>query len=137
LKKIIGIISLLLLLIGTHAQIRDNFRYKSLELESDTIKLDSLSIIPGTIKLTSNGSQLDSSQYTINCVKSLLILKDLSTVSTIQISYKVFPFDYSKPVFHKGKSLLEKDPDSTGYNYVMSYDNASNYEFENTKLSLY
>jgi hypothetical protein len=73
---------------------------------SDTIKIDTVSIIPGSLNILYKNQKIDSSFYKINYYKSLLIFKDLKTLpfNEIEINYRVFPIDLSKVYFHKAKT---------------------------------
>lgn len=114
-KKILLFALLLLSAVG-FAQSFGNNRTKLFSANSDTLKLDSLSLVPGTIKLySSNGSLLDTSFYKINYADGLIIFdrqklaeKNINTDS-ITSSYKTFPYLFSKETKHKDKNRKKAD----------------------------
>jgi hypothetical protein len=94
------------------AQNSSNLRETVLAATSDTIKLDSLSLIKGSeILYLSNGEIADSRFYHIDYVNSLLYLKEPIT-DTIKIVYRVFPYNFSRVMSNKNYEMLE--PDETG-----------------------
>jgi hypothetical protein len=96
---------------SSQAQDSSAVTVKKFELSSDTLHLDSLSLIPGSIQiLMDDGSILDSSLYQIDEMQSLIIIKPQARQKTknLSISYKTFPFDLSKPVAHKSLDDLLK-----------------------------
>ena len=114
---------------------QSNFRSKNIVLNKDTIQLDSLSIIPGTISVKkNNGESLDSSFYKIDYVNALLIrLLPLPPREgdTIQISYKVFPFYFSQKFQHKDVSKIQNN--QYGEPYVYTYDKKNDVDFFKTE----
>ena len=75
LRKIILFYFLLFLCITATAQNTGNSRVKLLSAISDTTKLDTLSLVPGSIKIKiADGRLLDTSYYKINYADGLLIL---------------------------------------------------------------
>ncbi len=107
----IGILSLLLGL-SAPAQNLSNLRMKPLILDHDTVKLDSLSLVPGSFRLQyPSGQFVDTSDYIIDPIRSILIpsqsLKDDS--AAYNISYRVFPFSFNREYNHKDFSILEPD----------------------------
>ncbi|MFW6018995.1 MAG: hypothetical protein ACOCPM_00285 [Bacteroidales bacterium] len=102
-SNISHIITLFILLISTgtiSAQQFSNDRNKTLIISQDTVSIDSLSIIPGTIEL--NAKKPNDDYFKIDTLKSLFIVKrpdqffkDKDTVR-IEISYQVFPYNFNK-----------------------------------------
>ena len=98
---------------------QSNFQSKTIVLNKDTIHLDSLSIIPGTISLKKkNGVAVDSSAYKIDYVNALLIRKGIETDS-IMISYKVFPYLFSKKYQHKDVNKIQNNQFGEVYTYTV------------------
>ena len=85
---------------------------KKLSMMEDTISIDSLSLVPGSLQLRySDGKLVAPSLYTLDIVNALLIpapslTKDSSSYS---ISYRVFPFRFEQEYKHKDLSQLEPD----------------------------
>lgn len=124
-KKPIVYITLVMLLPGmtATAQNLSNLRMKTLALTSDTITLDSLSIVPGTFLLQGpDGRFADTSLYTVDPVHSLLFPSAslLNDSLNYKASYRVFPFNFGKQYQHKKLSLLE--PDEEGMVNPFVYD---------------
>jgi len=103
----LGVIWLLvlfpLLLIG---QSKESFkRSKTVAISSDTIFIDSLSLVPESIKI----HQIDASDYTILPASSQLVWIKKPPVDSITIDYQVFPIDFSKTYQHKSATLIQKN----------------------------
>ncbi|MFQ3579129.1 MAG: hypothetical protein SNJ71_03190 [Bacteroidales bacterium] len=100
-KYILRIIVLYLSLnIGNlYAQHVDNLRYKFLYSATDTVFIiDTLSIVPGSVLLQKGDTVI--SEYYLDVAKAILILPKVST-DTLKITYRVFPYNFSKPYYHK------------------------------------
>ena len=93
------------------AQDTTAIQLKQLELKSDTIQIDSLTIIPNTLDIRlEDGKKLDSNLYKFDVVKSLLILD--SSVrkkhKSIIVNYQSFPYNLGKTLAHKDVDQLQK-----------------------------
>lgn len=99
------------------AQNLSNLRQKSIYVNSDTLELDSLSIIPSTFLIKDlDGKSLSKEKYFLDYVNSKLILKPGLRDKTISIEYRVFPLSFTKPFYHKTIEQLEqKDPGKYDY----------------------
>ncbi len=115
-----------LLCICANAQITSNNRNKPLLISNDTIQLDTLSIVPGTVTLaTSDGKLLDTAYYKINYAEGKLFLNrkkmNENNISTnIISSYKTFPYLFSAEVKHKDINRIK--PDLAGNVNPFSYN---------------
>ena len=81
-------------------------------LDQDTISVDSLSVVPGSLQLRyPDGRLVDSSMYYFDPIKAMLIpSSDLGSDSNAySISYRVFPFRFDKNYQHKDLTQLEPD----------------------------
>lgn len=85
-----------------------NIRYKNISPLTDTIFLDSLSIVPGSIFISENNRIIDTSKYTIEYAKSLLIWKEQPTIQNIEIRYRVFPYNFHQFLAHKNFNEKKK-----------------------------
>ncbi len=65
-----------------------NVRKKTILLSGDSTKIDSLSIVPGSVLIKSVGQP----DFTIDFQQSLIIWKRKPTTPSIEIEYRVFPF---------------------------------------------
>jgi hypothetical protein len=106
---------LLLLSSSGFSQQLSNLRKKALSLSksADTLKLDSLSIIPGSLKLNYNKtSSLDTTCYKVDEVNGRIILlrtelknKNINPDSLV-VSYRVFPYSFSQTLQHKDNTVV-------------------------------
>jgi hypothetical protein len=94
------------------AQGASNTRIRKIVLHSDTLAVDTLSLIPGTVSLTVGGRLLDTSAYSLLYSESKIIFKK-HPADTIFLRYKVFPYLFSETRRHKDSRLLR--PDSKGF----------------------
>lgn len=119
--------------VGGFAQYLGNRHTKQLIIKTDTMALDSLSLIPGSVIITTNnGIALDTAFYKLNYAEGLLILnrkkidsallsssKSFFFSDTLQASYKTFPYLFSSEVKHKDLSRIK--PDLFGNTNPFSY----------------
>jgi hypothetical protein len=102
LRQILLNIFLLLLLVkgltfSLFGQEKSNFRQRILEIKTDTIQLDSLSIVPSTFRIFKTGSEVDTSDYWVDYFDGILVWKsDLPVKLTLE--YRVLDFSLSKPI---------------------------------------
>lgn len=101
LRSILPVLSLLFLLMPrTTAQ--SNFRYQSFSLQSDTLLLDSFSIVPNTVTIRAAGGEvIDSNAYEVKAFQSLLIWKKKPEGDSIKVFYRVYPFSLARETYHK------------------------------------
>ncbi|MFN0255247.1 hypothetical protein [Pedobacter ureilyticus] len=127
------LISLLVILVNTglKAQLNSNQRFKKVTTTTSVIVLDSLSIVPQSLKISyDNNLLVDSSLYYVDYTKATFSWKGAAGI-TLQLSYKVFPILFSKNYFHKDVKLIEE----------LAIDNSSFYNYkpqtvENTLFSM-
>jgi len=125
------LVSCFLLLSSCYCFAQSNDRTKKIILSKDTLRLDSLSIIPGTISVKkSNGNLLDSTSYKIDYVNALFIRKE-KAIDSISITYKVFPFLFSQKYQHKDVSKIQNNQYGEVYSY--SYDKSKEVDFFKTE----
>lgn len=98
-----------------HAQFNElsSLRSKKIAIVADTLRIDTLSIMPGSFFVKG----YDSSQYYIDVVKSQLVWKVKPDVDSIQISYRVFPILFGQKYFHKDVRLVDKNLSVTPFYY--------------------
>jgi len=111
LRKIFAILLILFSVLVTYSQTITNRRIKRISLNNDTIYLDTLSIIQGSVFVTYNTGQLvNNSLYKINLIGSFITIDSLLKAQTdsIIVSYRVFPFSFNKEYFHKDLDLIKK-----------------------------
>lgn len=110
------------------AQILSTFHTKSFTTVSDTIQIDSLAIVPSTIKLYNNlGIEIHDSLFKIDYANSKIIFlqKDFNN---IKISYRTFPIDFKKTAFHKNPEIKLNSNGNTinPYTYRLNETNKNN-----------
>lgn len=86
---VISILCLLFLNVSSKAQL-SNLRQKKIAAKG-IILLDSLSIVPGSLTIG-----VDTAYYYFNPVESKLFWKKNLSTDSVSVSYRVFPFNFSK-----------------------------------------
>ena len=98
------------------AQELNNLRQLTISTNSDSLKLDTLSIIPSTFQMT---PQLDSSAYRLNFAKSTLYWnKIIQSPDSVELSFRVFPYDFAKVYRHKHPDSIPKQEADSIQPYV-------------------
>jgi hypothetical protein len=98
-----------------------NVRTKWIYSKVDTVLIDTLSIIPGSTFLNS----IDSNDYQITNTSSIFKWIKKPNVDSVQLTYRVFPFNFSKFYFHKNPALIEKNFLISPYEYNENQANQS------------
>lgn len=89
-------------------QAQTNLKQKYYFVKSDTLYLDTLSLIPGTIQITSKNEALDTATYKINYPLKAIVFKT-KPKDPVFVSYKSFPYNFEKSYYHQSTSQLTKD----------------------------
>jgi hypothetical protein len=120
-RKIIVFLGLLFFCVASFAQYAGNNNTKQFLISGDTLVIDTLSLVPGSIKIVkANGVVVDSISYTLNYGEGLLILNSSQfRGESITISYKAFPYLFSAPLKHKDLNRIK--PDLFAKNNPFSY----------------
>ncbi len=84
-----------------------NIREKQLELSTDSVRIDSLSIAPNSFNIKNNGLEVDSSDYELDYFSGWLVWAGTLPV-TLEVSYRVFDFNISR-------SIRLRDPNTVRY----------------------
>ncbi|CAN5243836.1 hypothetical protein BH09BAC5_BH09BAC5_09460 [soil metagenome] len=93
-------------------QTNTSWREKSISFtNSDTLTLDTLSIVPGTFSIFQNNEKVDSTSYLLIATESKLILKDKSKKENLKVKYAVYPFLFTQEHFHKNQTTYTSSPD--------------------------
>ena len=103
-------ILIIMCLLGFSIQVQSqtNLKQKYYFVKSDTLYLDTLSLIPGTIKLITKNTPLDTATYKIHYPLKAIVFKTKPT-DPVFISFKTFPYNLEKAYFHQNTSQLSKD----------------------------
>src|ERR1051325_2572203 len=92
------------------AQSGSNVHQKKIPLKSDTVQIDSLSLIPGTLEFETG--IIDTGDYHLDPAKGILTWNRKSLTAknikgdSLGISYRTFPFNLTTATRHKDASLL-------------------------------
>ncbi len=88
----------------------NSLRQKTLIFSFDTIHIDSLSIVPGSLEIyTDLGYRLADEDFVINYPKSQLIIKkhnNENAFKSIHLKYRILPMDISETYKHKDTALI-------------------------------
>ena len=99
--RLIVIVLLFLLPTFTFSQSLSNQRTKFLSTTQDTIIVDTLSIAPGTFRISYQGVNLDTSAYLLDFINSRVIWKKKSETfiliktDSVFVVYRTFSFLFS------------------------------------------
>lgn len=117
------------------AQDFNNLRVKLMPIDSDTILLDSLSIIPGSEKVFLGDSILDNEVYVFDFGKALFIPDNRVRGEMLKIEYRVFPINFTQPYFNKDyKNLVNSDAIRGGRYVAGNSPSISGSYFSNDQL---
>lgn len=126
-----GFLPLFLLLIlfqpAASAQGWSNQRYKSFNTSTDTLTIDSLSLVPGTVQVFDKNRQaLDTSCFEVDWVNAKIILSKKNTciTDTIHVRYRAMSFLLGDTYRHKDPLQLKTkgDPKPNPFYYQPSAD---------------
>lgn len=87
-------------------------RDKIISAKSDTVILDTLSIIPGSFSLYSGNQLIDSSQYKLLPAEAKLVLAKNAPHENLRATYSVYPVLLSRTYSHKDQQVFTSTPDS-------------------------
>ncbi len=106
--RFICLLSILTILCGSsRAQDFRSLREKWFETVSDTLILDSLSVVPGSLLI--NGMPSDSNLCTLYPWSSKLVWKKKPMTDRVKIQYRVYPFALTAAYFHKDIRSIRDD----------------------------
>jgi hypothetical protein len=99
-----------------------NVRQQQFKINSDTIFLDSLSIVPNSEIIFLNEKVINPTFYEIDFLKSLFIVKDNSLKNqSISISYRVFPISFENSYENKKMNIREHNGKVMTNPFVFEY----------------
>ncbi|MGB1316828.1 MAG: hypothetical protein ACPG5W_01410, partial [Flavobacteriales bacterium] len=79
---------------------------QQIELNADTIQLDTLSVVPSSFVLNSFDGKIDTTKYELEWYSGKLIIDPSLKGTSATANYRVFPSLYSKRSFNKDPSLI-------------------------------
>jgi hypothetical protein len=98
-----------LVFLTVQAQYASNIKAKSISLSRDTIKLDSLSIVPHTMVLrTASGQLIDTGAYDLYPFSSLLIWRKKPAGDSLTATFRTYPFAFANKYFNKDHTAYIK-----------------------------
>ncbi len=108
-----SLILLFLLFLATivTAQVTSNLRIYLIPTSKDTVILDTLSIIPGSLQVRYQDQNLDSTLYSIDVVNAKFIFtnKTRNRNDSITVRYRVFPILFGASHQLRDRTLMEKN----------------------------
>jgi len=112
------------------AQNQSNLRSKIIHLNRDTIQLDSMMILPETVRVYQQNKPVNKDWYKIVVGKGNFIpspkLKEKS--ESVKIEYRIFPYNVIQPIYHRDLSQMNL----SGSNIPNTFAINSNYKRSRT-----
>lgn len=110
---------LLTLTSSVSAQMPGNLRERTIAFTGDTVVLDSLSLIPGSLLLQWNGTPVNAAAYYLNPAKGqFFVFRDsiagLRTGDSLKVTYRVYPISFTTPRFIRDRNLLTRPSGKAG-----------------------
>lgn len=106
----------------TQAQNLSNFRRTTIVIHQDTIGIDSLSLVPGSVIIKSNtGKIIPTNLFQVEASKSRIIFAPSLLNQTIEISYRVLPLFLEK-ISYGGLTYLTQKLDSNQSEQLIRYN---------------
>ncbi|GIV33361.1 MAG: hypothetical protein KatS3mg031_0896 [Chitinophagales bacterium] len=82
-------------------------RYKAFAVSGDTLVLDTLSIVEGSLVIRdADNRYIDSSWYEADYLKALLRWKKIPAVDSVWVLYRTYPFSFSRTYYRKDRSMI-------------------------------
>ncbi len=118
------------------SQVNSNSYSKKFKPQSDTLFLDTLSLVPGTLILP--GINSDSVKYSIDYrLHAIIFEKGTKRPDSVIVKYKTFPHNFEKTHFHKDPNIVTNDlsrPDNP-FSIKFNENTSTNNFFMNDGLS--
>ena len=110
-----------------------NWRVKVMMAEKDTLLLDSLPVVAGSVQINDGATnrilskEIDFFSEILKIEYNQLFIKEdflkinrIKRTDTLKITYRVFPFDFQQPIQHLDTLLIAKDykGDYIGFDYT-------------------
>lgn len=95
--------------LGSVGQDLSNLRSRKVLLVQDSLQLDTLSIVPSSMRISSNGSVLDSSAFQLNPLSGTLFRTANTPLDTLVITYRVFPINFTRSYANKSMELINSE----------------------------
>ncbi len=102
------VLSLLLMAWCAQGQVGSNQRQRKVVFERDSLRLDSVSLAPGSVSLWRGALQVDPSAYTVDPYSGWLVRQDPGLTDTLTARWRALPLLLSGPVRHKDPAALTR-----------------------------
>ena len=110
-----------------YAQNLSNYRSYTLDIDKDTIQLDSLSILEESFEIfNASNVEIPSAKYTLNASAAILIIDKEYLKQKVKINYRTYPFLFTKKYFNKDYDNYVKQTNETGFLISSSQSNNIN-----------
>lgn len=96
---------------------------RTFTISSDTLILDSLSIIPGSVSVHGQNVPPFVINYSLH---ALIFVKDSVNGRSLQINYKTFPYNFEKKIFHRDPEIISKDLSRPENPFIITYNEQPN-----------
>ncbi|MBT8270031.1 MAG: hypothetical protein KJN59_12485, partial [Bacteroidia bacterium] len=118
-------LAFLFILLCTLLSAQDKSNYKTIRVAvNDSIQIDSVSINPGRFQLRDiSGFVIDSSKYTVDFKKSILIFRELPVSDSLIIDYLKYPDFITKTYSRLDPELILSDTKDLNTLYRLSQSN--------------
>jgi hypothetical protein len=90
--------------VAAFGQPLSNLRQRWIRPGADTLLLDTISIVPGSLRILANGRELAPGSYSLDPFRARLLLQD--GPDSVLARYRVLALDLSRPVQHKDPAAL-------------------------------
>jgi hypothetical protein len=101
---ILGLLLVCSIAYGQNNDIR-NLRIKTIPIGTDTIRIDSLTIVPSSLSIIG----VEPGDYYMDYFKSRFVWIKPPSKDSIQLAYRVFPFSISQKYAHKDLGVIENN----------------------------
>ena len=99
-----------------------NIRQRSFILDSDTLQIDTLSLVPNSEIIFLSNRIIEQYKYEVDYVKGLLIVKGKELLGReISLSYRVLPLSLNKSYSHKKKDNISEENKSSRNPFLFEY----------------
>ena len=92
-----------------HAQVGSNLRSRWVKASGDTLRVDTLSIVPGSLRILSDSALVDPARYVLDPFTATVIWK--GAPDSVLVTYRVMPLLLGGTFAHKDPSLLTTSGD--------------------------
>lgn len=114
-----------------YSQNLSNIRVKKITVLSDTVAIDSLSIIPGTLMISSsNGDLTEGADYIVDYANAEVFFRKEVFTDTLLFAFRVFPLKFSAVIKHKDENLVNNTKQAVENPFLYRYETVSENVFQ-------